>query len=122
MTAPARFLPRWDKGKQQWIVTALPSFKRVAAFDKLADASHWIASQKGEPATQVTEDVRSRVLLALVFVYRCDGRATVRTVAAAAGKPVMTTHQALASLRDEGLIAWEPGRHGTLRPLVGAVA
>lgn len=75
------------------------------------------------PSTFISP-AQTRVLLALLRVYERDGRATVRSVAAEAGLAsygrVQETH--LSRLADAGLIAWEPGKAGTLRPLVGVVA
>lgn len=113
---------RWDRGRGQWICWRMDTWRRVAAFDTEAEARHWIAGEGAEAVNNTGENTRTRVLLALLFVYRCDGRATVRTVSEAARRPFTTTYEALLSLRDEGLIAWEDGRSGTLRPLVGAVA
>lgn len=66
-------------------------------------------------------DATTRTLLALLAVYERDGRATVRSVAAAAGRSVGVTHGHLCRLRDAELVEWEPFRYGTLRPLVGVV-
>lgn len=64
----------------------------------------------------------TRTLLALLDVYRRDGRATVRSVAAAAGlSSISTIHGNLAALADRGLVASERARSGTLRPLVEVV-
>lgn len=63
----------------------------------------------------------TEVLLALVAVHARDGRATVRAVAAAAERGVSATHVHLMRLRGLGLVAWDPPRQGTLRPLVAAV-
>lgn len=74
---------------------------------------------QGRP--QGVEDLTSAallVLLALVDVYEREGRATVRRVAAAAGRSVGVTHGHLCTLRDAGLVEWEPRHFGTLRPLV----
>lgn len=38
----ARHVIRWDKGRQQWMVMALPSWRRVGAFDSLHQAETWI--------------------------------------------------------------------------------
>lgn len=64
----------------------------------------------------------TRVLLA-VLALQADGlHLSVRSVAARAGLTVQPTHQQLQRLRDVGLVAWEPGRAGTLRPLVYVAA
>lgn len=60
-------------------------------------------------------------LMALVRVYERDGRATVRAVAAEAGRPLNATHSALVALRDRGFVTWESGKTGTLRPLLEEV-
>ena len=48
-------------------------------------------------------------------------RPTVRTVAAATGKSLSVTHDRLHRLRRLGLVRFEPGRAGTMRPAVHAV-
>lgn len=63
-----------------------------------------------------------RILDALAAVHDRDGRATVRSVARCAGLGVATTHLRLVQLRALGLVRWEPGRIGTLRPAVRVVA
>lgn len=67
-------------------------------------------------------DSQTRTLLALLTVYHRDGRATVRSVAAEGPLGVPGTHHNLKALRDAGLVSWEEGRHGSLRPLVEVVA
>jgi predicted transcriptional regulator len=59
----------------------------------------------------------TNVYVALIHVFERDGRVTVRTVAEAAERGVSATHKALERLRDAGLIDWEQGRSGTLRPV-----
>lgn len=67
-------------------------------------------------------DGETRTLLALLDVYRRDGRATVRSVAAARDlRSISTIHGNLATLADRGLVATERRRTGTLRPLVEVV-
>lgn len=65
---------------------------------------------------------RTRVLLSLIRLHSTFGRATVRAIAADVGISVGTAHWHLQHLADEGLIAWDPGKRGTLRPLVERVA
>lgn len=67
---------------------------------------------------------RAAVLLALLRTHAHNGRVTVRDISEAVGISTSTCHTHLLALRREGLIAWEPERAGTLRPLVeaGAVA
>lgn len=61
-------------------------------------------------------------LIALIVVHELMGRATVREVAMfAGGRSVSTIHHHLLNLRDAGLVDWEDGKGGTLRPLVGVV-
>ena len=57
-------------------------------------------------------------LLALLAVYRRDGRATFRSVAVESGMSVSRTYDLFCLLRDEGLVGFEDDRQGTLRPLV----
>jgi predicted transcriptional regulator len=69
--------------------------------------------------TDVIPPESTEVLLALLAVWRRDGRATVRAVAHEAGRGVMATHTQLRCLDEAGLVAM--GEAGALRPLVGAV-
>lgn len=62
----------------------------------------------------------TRVLLALLEERAEHGRATVRTVADRSGLSVSVVHRHLTILRELGLVDWEPGNRGTLRPLVAA--
>lgn len=55
---------------------------------------------------------------ALLIVHARDGRATVRSVAAARGVTVGPIYEQLSRLRDLGLVAWEDGVGGSLRPAV----
>lgn len=64
----------------------------------------------------------TRVLLALIAVHQRDGRATVRAVARQAGLKTSTTHNQLGYLRRRGLVAWDDGANGSLRPLLTPVA
>lgn len=61
---------------------------------------------------------RAAVLTTLVRLHAAEGRCTVRAIAGEAGISVSTCHAHLLTLRRAGLIAWEPERAGTLRPLV----
>jgi len=64
---------------------------------------------------------RTATMLALLGVYLDEGRATVRAVAARRGHASSwgTTHYQLQRLRTElGLVAWDAGTAGTLRPTV----
>lgn len=72
--------------------------------------------------TTAMSAAQARVLVALIGVRSATGRATVRAVAATAGRSVQSTHARLCALEREGLVAWEAGRSGTLRPLVGVLA
>ena len=61
----------------------------------------------------------TRVLLALLAVYARDGRATVRDVRTEAGhRSTAHTHKMLVELARRGLVTWDAGKDGTLRPLV----
>lgn len=61
-------------------------------------------------------DVQTKALLAVL-----DGARTVRQVASTTGRSSGTAYRALLRLRDAGLVAFEPRRAGTLRPLVREV-
>lgn len=63
----------------------------------------------------------TRHFLALCRVHHRDGRATCRTVAAESGFHWNTTMGAMHRLRDHGLVDFNPGGNGTLRPLYGPV-
>lgn len=69
----------------------------------------------------IVSPARTRVLLALIAVYERDGRATVSSVAAEAGRSVVVTHSRLVELRRLGLVTWTDGTAGTLRPAVKVV-
>lgn len=60
----------------------------------------------------------SRVLAALIDIVERDGRATVRSLAAEVDLQLNTVHSHLYSLKRAGLVHWEEGTAGTLRPLV----
>lgn len=66
-------------------------------------------------------DAPTRTLVALIEVYRRDGRATVRSVAAERGHSTSTVHGHLSDLAARGLVASDRFRQGTLRPLVEVV-
>lgn len=66
-------------------------------------------------------DADVRILLALVAEHDDQGRATVRSVAARAGRSVRVTHDHLRRLRWAEMVTWEDGTAGTLRPLVHTV-
>lgn len=59
----------------------------------------------------------TRVLLATVILHR----PTTTTVAEATGLSRARTYTLLTRLRDRGLVTWEPGTVGTLRPCVDVV-
>lgn len=60
---------------------------------------------------------RTRVLLHVVT----SPAPSIRSAAKAAGCSFETAHRHLRALQDEGLVAWEPRKNGTLRALVRAV-
>ena len=67
---------------------------------------------------QAVPDGEARVLAATVWA---DGT-TVREVGRAAGmSSSATAYRHLRRWRAEGMVAWEPGRQGTLRPTFMAV-
>lgn len=71
----------------------------------------------GFPPETITPAV-TRVLLALID----QDRPTVRSIGEACGlKSSNTVHFHLKTLRTLGLVAWEPGQHATIRPLVRRV-
>lgn len=63
-------------------------------------------------------DTATRVLLAVLS----QPRPTVPAVALAAGCSRGHAHALLVELRDAGLVTWERGRSGTLRPACRVVA
>jgi DNA-binding IscR family transcriptional regulator len=60
----------------------------------------------------------TNILLALYETYVDEGRCTVRAVARRAGRSTAATFDALKRLKRAGLVAFEAGSKGTLRPLV----
>ncbi len=64
----------------------------------------------------VLGDTTVRVLGAVLA-----GARSVREVQAETGGSVSTVHRHLLLLEQAGLVAWEHGRHRTLRPTVHAV-
>lgn len=61
-------------------------------------------------------------LNAIDYVYRRDGRVTILSAMRAAGlKSTSAMHYHVVRLRALGLVTWEPGRMGTLRPTVDRV-
>lgn len=66
---------------------------------------------------------RTQTFLAVARVHARDGRATFRAVAAERGVHFGSiSEQQLPALRALGLITWDDGHRGTLRPLVEVVA
>lgn len=61
----------------------------------------------------VTGNSGTRVLLAVL-----DGHTTYSDLIRATGLGRATVHKHLERLRDRGLVTWERGRMGTLRPCV----
>jgi DNA-binding HxlR family transcriptional regulator len=61
-------------------------------------------------------DTTTRVMWAVL-----DGRRMYGELMAVTGLSRVTLHQHLHRLKDEGLVTWEPGKLGTLRPLVSVV-
>ena len=57
------------------------------------------------------------VFLSVMAGYRSN----VRDVSRSSNRAVSTTYVHLCNLRNAGLVTWEDGRQGTLRPLVRAV-
>lgn len=67
------------------------------------------------------ENNRTKVLLACLHIYERDGMVTMRQVADGAGVSLACAHDHLKALRSDGLVTWEDGKHGTLRPIVEVV-
>lgn len=63
----------------------------------------------------------TRVLMALLARHDDTGRATVRDLAEDMGWSPSTVHSCLLRLRAEGLVTWEEGQAGTLRPTAAFV-
>lgn len=63
-----------------------------------------------------------RVLDAVREVHTRDGRATIRSIAQAAGLSLRPTHTHLRALRDAGLVIFADGKSGTIRPVTGPPA
>ncbi len=61
-------------------------------------------------------DGQTRVLLALLHIDATYGRVTMRQVADGAGLSLTTTKRHLDALRAEGMVTWDLGTNGTLRP------
>lgn len=76
---------------------------------------HWRLMNKPD----VFDDSATRCLLSVVERGR---GVTFRQVAEDAGIPLSTTYSTLLNLRALGLVAWEDGHRGTMRPLVEVVA
>jgi SOS-response transcriptional repressor LexA len=74
------------------------------------------------PGVEPLTSARIRVLAAVVAVHQRDGRATVRTVAEAAGlSSPGTAMRHLRILRRGGWVTWVDHRSGTLRPTIQSV-
>lgn len=72
---------------------------------------------------EVLSDPQAVVLAAVIVVCDLNGRCTVRDVMAYTGhRSTSTVHTTLLRLRDRGLVTWEYGTRGTLRPLVWPVS
>lgn len=65
---------------------------------------------------------RTAVLLALVRRHEAGQRTVIDDLVADLGRNRMVVHSHLLALRADGLVAWERGQKGTLRPLVRVVA
>lgn len=61
------------------------------------------------------------ILGAVYCIHAKNGRVTVREVAKDVGRSLDYTHKVLRRLKAAGLVTWEPGTAGTLRPLVEIV-
>lgn len=68
------------------------------------------------------EDTQTRVLLATMDLHASEGRVTIRGIAERVGCSVSVVHHHLKRLRGRGLVDWEKGTRGSLRPLVRRVA
>lgn len=59
------------------------------------------------------------VLVAVIHIHDKKGRVTVRELSARIGfTSTSTIHAHLRRLKDLGLVTWDDGTHGTLRPNV----
>lgn len=66
----------------------------------------------------VMQPTRAAVLAAVIHTHAAHGRVTVRDISRAVCCSLSTCHDHLLRLRRDGLVAWEPERQGTLRPLI----
>jgi SOS-response transcriptional repressor LexA len=67
---------------------------------------------------QPLSEAQLAVLRAVVRCHERDGRVTVRGVADEVGfASPNTAHVHLYALRERGLVAWDEGRAGTIRPV-----
>lgn len=64
---------------------------------------------------------QTAALVCVINRWETTGHVTVRDVAATIGRSASTTHVHLKALKRRGLIRWEPGKAGTLRPAVRIV-
>lgn len=90
---------------------------RAAGFDSLWQYVEHLERRVGLGPPGLVGDGETRALLAVLA-----GARTTNAVAAACGWTSRSSAWVnLIRLRERGLVAWEPGRSGTLRPLVRTV-
>ncbi len=63
-------------------------------------------------------DISIRVLIAVIHIYGKERRVTIRKAAELSGCSVASAHASLVHLKKHGLVEWQAGLSGTLRPLV----
>lgn len=63
-----------------------------------------------------------KILVWIMRVVDAKGRCTVRDISRHYRISTSTVQRVLEALRDAGLVAWEPGASGTLRPTVQITA
>jgi len=88
--------------------------------EPVAPGTVWAPSLARHP--DYVTPARTATMLALLAEHTATGRATVRAVAARRGRHFATVHSHLVRLQEQGdLVANDPDRYGTLRPLVEIV-
>lgn len=68
------------------------------------------------------DTMRIRTLLAVTRLHDCQPSVSIDDVMREIGRSRATTHKHLRRLVNEGWVAWDTSKQGTLRPLVHEVA